>query len=333
MNHNCCKWAKGHLTKNAKEASREKLTEVKDQTSQLPHDKEELGVLSDKEDSHVKQTVESKAMPSPKLLIKDHKEGNFPAGLAVSETNFTSAFPKIDCLGIKRITDDNKADHMSKTTIQASENQGTTCNNSTTTSMDGEDFCPLATLKMVRTAVCHFSKDLPEEDQITIEHCLDLIKFRMQSTLLAFVDKCHECDGDREPEEKGLTIGGHESAWLPDLAGAHIPDSTKSHFRKTKCCGPHRDDGTEAFNNKLSCNDMLKWRTKFQNSANRLTGGNCPQFTCTMWTSQEERCQQKRMTPTCLSKQGISFHAWTLNLSGQPTETHNSECISNQTNN
>jgi len=34
-----------------------------------------------------------------------------------------------------------------------------------------------------------------------------------------------------------------------------------------------------------------------------------------------------------LSKQGTSFHIWTLNLSGQPMETYNSECISNQTNN
>jgi len=95
----------------------------------------------------------------------------------------------------------------------------------------------LVRLKPVRKAVCHFSKDLPEEDQITIEHCLDLIKFGMQSTLLTFVDKCYEHDGDRNPEEKGLTIGGHESAWLADLVGAYILDNTKSHFRKTKCCG------------------------------------------------------------------------------------------------
>jgi len=112
----------------------------------------ELGVLSDKEESFTKQTVESKATPSPKLLIKDHKnpdkEGNFPARLAVPATNFTSAFPKTGCLGIKRILDDNKADYMSKTTIQASdlkdnlEDQGTTCNNSTTASTDAEDFYP-----------------------------------------------------------------------------------------------------------------------------------------------------------------------------------------------
>jgi len=72
---NCCKWVEGHLTKNAKKASREKLAEVKEQALaiQLLHNKVELGVLSDKEESFVKQIVESMAMPSPKLLIKDHK--------------------------------------------------------------------------------------------------------------------------------------------------------------------------------------------------------------------------------------------------------------------
>jgi len=156
-------------------------------------------------------------------------------------------------------------------------------------STDAEDFCPSARLKLVRKAVCHFSKNLPEEDQITIEHCLDLIEFGMQSTLLAFVDKCCEHDGDRDPEEKGLTIGGCESAWLADLVGAYILDNTKSHFRKTKCCGLCRDDGMAVFNNKLSCDDMLKWRTKFQNSVNRLAGGNHLQFTCSMWPDKSRR--------------------------------------------
>jgi len=184
---------------------------------------------------------------------------------------------------------------MSKTIIQASdlkenlENQGITCNNSTIVSIDAEDFYPSVRLKLVRKAVYHFSKDLSEEDQITIEHCLDLIKFGIQSTLLTFVDKHYEYDGDRDPEEKGLTIGGYESAWLADLVGAYILDKTKSHFRKTKCCRLYRDDGIAAFNNKLSCDDMLKWRTKFQNSVNRLAGGNYLQFTCSMWLDKSRR--------------------------------------------
>jgi len=50
-------------------------------------------------------------------------------------------------------------------------------------STDAADFYPLARPKLARKAVYHFSKELPEEDQIIIEHCLDLFKFGMQSTL------------------------------------------------------------------------------------------------------------------------------------------------------
>jgi len=155
-------------------------------------------------------------MPSSKLLIQDHKnpdpEGKFPAGSAVPATNFTLVFPKTGYLGIKRILDNNEADYMSKTTIQASDlkenlkSQGIACNNATTVATDAEDFYPSARLKLVRKAVCHFSKNPPEEDQINMEHFLDLIKFGMQSTLLAFVDKRCEHHGDRDPEERGLTI-------------------------------------------------------------------------------------------------------------------------------
>ena len=88
---------------------------------------------------------------------------------------------------------------------------------------------------------------------------------------------------EKSLEEKGLTIGGNESAWLADLVGAYILENTKSHFRKTKYYGLYRDDGIAVFNNKLSYDDVLKWRTKFQNSVNRLAGGNYLQFTCEVW--------------------------------------------------
>jgi len=108
----------------------------------------------------------------------------------------------------------------------------------------------------------------------------------MQSTPLAFVDKCHECDDDRDPEEERLTIGRCESAWLADPVGAHI--LTLQENQMLLCA--HRDDSTAAFNNKRSCGDTLKWRTKFQISANRLTGGNCHNLSAVCgWTSQEER--------------------------------------------
>jgi len=115
---------------------------------------------------------------------------------------------------------------------------------------------------------------------------------------------CCEHDGDRDPEEKGLTNGGYESAWQDDLVGACILANTKSHFRKTKHYGLCRDDGVAVFNNQLSYNDMLKWRTKFQNSANRLAGGNCLQFTCGTWLDKS-----RRETPTTPTDPMTSFES------------------------
>jgi hypothetical protein len=135
----------------------------------------------------------------------------------------TSGFPKIGYMGIKKIFDDNKVNYMDKTIIQASdlkaklETLDIKERNSTVVSIDAVNFYPSIRFKLVKKAVYFFSKNLSEEDQMKIEECLDMIKFGMSSTLLTIVDKYYEYDGDKDPEEKGPTIGGYESAWLADL--------------------------------------------------------------------------------------------------------------------
>jgi len=76
------------------------------------------------------------------MLIKDHhgpdQEGNFLIGPAVRANKLTPRLPKDWLLGDQNnpAADNNKADYMSKTMIQASdlkdqlENLRTTCNNS-----------------------------------------------------------------------------------------------------------------------------------------------------------------------------------------------------------
>ena len=136
---------------------------------------------------------------------------------------------------------------MSTTMIQASdikeilENQGITCNKSTTASTDAEDFCPSVRLKPVRKEVCHFSKNPPDEDQINIEHCT--MKFGMQSRQLAFADKCYEHDVDRNPEENGPKHASKQSTvWTDNNHGnkqepatrQNLPDNTS----KLSTCMP-----------------------------------------------------------------------------------------------
>ena len=70
--------------------------------------------------------------------------------------------------------------------------RGITFFNSTPSSFDAVNFYPSVKLKLVRKAIEYYARDLTEEDQIKIEHCLEMIKFGMTSTLLNFVDKYYE---------------------------------------------------------------------------------------------------------------------------------------------
>ena len=62
--------------------------------------------LNQREYGYILETINSKAIPAPKLLIKDHKKmknGHLPTRLIVPATNFIAAFPKTGYLGIKKI--------------------------------------------------------------------------------------------------------------------------------------------------------------------------------------------------------------------------------------
>ena len=71
--------------------------------------------LSEKEVIFLSKTLESKSISTPKLIIKDHKKankhGNYPFRLIVLANNFTSAFPRLGYLGIKRIFSTEKINY------------------------------------------------------------------------------------------------------------------------------------------------------------------------------------------------------------------------------
>jgi hypothetical protein len=73
------------------------------------------------------QSICSHAIPTPKLLIKDHKPKSpatgekYPTRLICPANNFISAFPKLGYLGLKKIFDDNAIYYKSNMIIQASD--------------------------------------------------------------------------------------------------------------------------------------------------------------------------------------------------------------------
>jgi hypothetical protein len=81
--------------------------------------------------------------------------------------------------------------------------------NNTVFSLDIESFYPSITCSLVETATNYFSKNLPMKEILIIREWLKVIHFGMGNTLITFEDKCYEYDGDRDANDRGLTIGGY----------------------------------------------------------------------------------------------------------------------------
>ena len=81
--------------------------------------------LSVQEESFVRQLLATRAIPSPKLLIQDHKKinekGEFLTRLLIPATKFTAAFSKTGYLGIKRCLDKGKVNYSRVSIVQTYE--------------------------------------------------------------------------------------------------------------------------------------------------------------------------------------------------------------------
>ena len=115
-------WVREHLKTSAKEIKRERLVEIFKIAQETKLELKDT--LSEKELTFLSKTLESKSIPTPKLIIKDHKKanenGDDPSRLIVPANNFTSTFPRLGYLGIKKIFDAGNIDYEARTITQAS---------------------------------------------------------------------------------------------------------------------------------------------------------------------------------------------------------------------
>ena len=81
--------------------------------------------LSVQEENCVRLSLVTRAIPSPKLLIKDHKtisyKGGFPTRLVIPASNFTAKFSKIGYLGIKKMLYKVRVNDPRVSIVQASD--------------------------------------------------------------------------------------------------------------------------------------------------------------------------------------------------------------------
>ena len=117
------RWVSDHFSKAADLALRAKVVALSEDANILL-DKVKME-LSVQEENFVRQSLATKAIPAPKLLIKDHKtineKGEFPTRLVIPATNFTATFSKIGYLGIKRCLDKGKVNYSRFSIVQASD--------------------------------------------------------------------------------------------------------------------------------------------------------------------------------------------------------------------
>ena len=112
-----------------------------------------------------------------------------------------------------------------------------------TISLDIENMCPSITFNMVKKAINFYAKYLKSEQKDTITECLKMIEFGMGNTLLTFIDQYYEYGGSLEAKDRGLTIGGYESAWLAHIVASYNLDNTEDLFENTsKHHGIYRND-------------------------------------------------------------------------------------------
>ena len=296
-----------HLAKNAVAIERNRLTEIVDNCFSFIQELDPY--ISTNEREYLKEKVQSKAIPNPKILVKDHKkpgpDGRFPTRLVVPATNFTAGFPKIGYLGIKNLFKEHDVDYGQRNIVQASdlktklENLPINFENSTIDSVDAEAMYPSIKFQLIYDAVLYYADTLPPETHRTIILCLDLIYFGMTNTLIMFQDQYYLYDGDLKPEERGLTIGGYESAWLADLVMSYLLEATyDSLYNPMHYFGMYRDDGLAVFKGQRFTKEIQDWLHAFQSDVNDIAGNEFLKFTAVIWDPTNHHDPDSIQSPT-----------------------------------
>ena len=151
----------------------------------------------------------------------------------IPATNFTAPFAKVGYLGIKGILDKNKIIY-DKFTIQNAhdlkkslETEKFRRDKNTAFALDIESMYPSIKFKLVKASILYFTRKIPKDKKKNLDLFIEMIGKGMDAILLTFGDKYFEYGGGVKLEDKGLAIGGYESAWLADLAIAYIFEKSK----------------------------------------------------------------------------------------------------------
>eukprot|EP00957_Ditylum_brightwellii_P159522 12142954-Ditylum_brightwellii.AAC.1 len=168
----------------AKQRMREAATPIKHQEIVKLHHlainytKQLEDLLSGNELAFLNKGINSRAIPEPQLLIKDHKKrkgDNFPTYLECPATNVAATFSKIGYMSIKKILDDNNIDYSKFTITQAFdlktklESLKLKKPHVMIMSFNIVNMYPSTHPSLIKKDICFFSWTLTKEEQTRIE--------------------------------------------------------------------------------------------------------------------------------------------------------------------
>eukprot|EP00957_Ditylum_brightwellii_P149256 11366643-Ditylum_brightwellii.AAC.1 len=190
-------WVKKHLEKTDMEISRAEIVNLHVEAKKFAASF--LDLLSKGEKAFLQEGLDSKAIPQPQLLIKDHKDwkqdGDYPARSVIPATNFTATFSKIGYLIIKKVLGNAGIICNKHTIIQLSnlkeklEKFNLTSDKVTVMSLDIEFMYPSIRVRLIKKALNFYTRNLSKEEKKRVQNGMKLIQHGMKSTLVGFRDK------------------------------------------------------------------------------------------------------------------------------------------------
>ena len=159
---------------------------------------------------------------------------------------------------------------------------------------------------MIQKVIAYFARNLPNEDNETISTCLEMVRFGMSHTLVQFQGRYFEVGGNESTWERGLTIGGYESAWFGDVVAAFLLETSHHCFQDAIYHGIYRDGGLLVLKGKLTQQDLEGWLLQFQTHIDRTLESTALQFTADLWLptgthNPSQKTKTKRSSPVTIT--------------------------------
>jgi hypothetical protein len=147
------------------------------------------------------------------------------------------------------------------------------------------DMYPQCRFKAVSNAVKHFGTTLPDLKQEHINKCLDILHFSMGNTIVTFQDMYYKYGVDADPNCRGLTISGFESASFAHLEASYMFDKLNYLLEcHIYFIGTYRDNELLVFRGRKTHKWLTQWLATFQQGVDRLLRTQDIQFTMEIWS-------------------------------------------------